>query len=128
MRRYELRDLNLIIKQCGHSLFGLAHDAKDDFVGSLFVLLPHRMTGIFADHQALTRDQLAKFERTGAYRILAVSNLRAVFVISRFVGNHDPIKKVIEEGRRPLLSGDSHRVLINHRLAGNRGDVLALLA
>jgi hypothetical protein len=50
MRRHELRDLNLIIKQRRYSLFGLAHDAKDNFVGSLFVLLPHRMIGIFADH------------------------------------------------------------------------------
>src|SRR5918911_653493 len=128
MRRHELRDLDLVIEQRGDSLLGFAHDAKDNFIRSLFVLLPHWMTGILTDYQALSRDQLAKLERPDADWILTIGNFGTVFIIDCLVGNHDSVEQIIEQRSRRFLGGDSHSVLVDGRLTGDGGNILALLA
>jgi hypothetical protein len=45
--RNELRDLNFVVQKCRHRLFRLAHDAVNDFVRRIRMLLCIRMIGAF---------------------------------------------------------------------------------
>ena len=128
MRRHELGDLDFVVQQRCHPLLRFAHDAKDDFIGRLRILFPHRMGFVFADHQTLSGDQLAEFVRPGAEGILLVGHFRAMLVVEILAGDDDPVEEIIEQRRRRNFRRDLNGVVVERLLARHRRNVLRLLA
>ena len=109
-------------------MLGLAHDAKDDFVGCLLVLLPHGMAFVFADDEPLPWNEFAELVGTRTDRVLSIGHVGSVLVVDRFAGDDDAVEKILEQRRGGFFRHHFDSVLIYYRFTDNGRNVLPLLA
>src|SRR5262245_1426885 len=97
MRRDELSYLYFSIKQGSNPLLGLSHDAKDNFVGHLLLILHAWIVQVLCDDQPLSRNEFPKLVRTSSERVLPISDFRTILVVNRLAGDREPIKEIFHK-------------------------------